>query len=75
MQCNNVDKDDQSPSHPDSYIMSYETPVEYKKQIRQCTFDVSHMLKSKSGLRCTIIGCMIKRLLKSLLQKEQCLKY
>ena len=74
MQRNNIDKDYQSPSHPDSYIMPYETPVEYKKQIRQHTFDVSHMLKSKSGFRCTVIGHMIKKLLKSPSTKGTMLK-
>ena len=73
-QRNNVDKDYQSPSHADSYLMPYETPVEYKKQIRQCTFNVSHMLKSKSGFRCTVIGCMIKKLLKSPTTKRTMLK-
>ena len=50
----------QSPSHPDSKVMPYETPVQYTKQIRQCTFDVSHMLKSKSGFKYAVIGRMIK---------------
>ena len=64
----------QSPSHPDSNVMPYETPVQYKKQIRQCTFNVSHMLKSKSGFKCTVIGHMIKKLLKSPLTKGTMLK-
>ena len=63
-----------SPSHPDSNVMPYETPVQYKKQIRQCTYDVSHMLKSKSGFKCAVIGCMIKKLLKSPLMKATMLK-
>ena len=74
MQHNNVDKDYQSPSHADSYLMHYETPVEYKKQNRQCTFNVSHMLKSKSGFRCAVIGHMIKKLLKSPITKGTMLR-
>ena len=74
MQCNNIDKDYESPLHTDSYLMPYETPVEYKKEVRKCTFDVSHMLKSKSGFRCAVIGCMIKNLLKSPTTKGTMLK-
>ena len=74
MQCNNEDKDYESTSHADSYLMPYETPVEYKKQIRQHTFDVSHMLKSKSGFRCAVIGRMINKLLKSPTTKGTMLK-
>ena len=54
--------------------MPYEIPVEYRKQIRQCMFNVSHMLKSKSGFRCAVIGHMIKKLLKSLSTKGTMLK-
>ena len=64
----------QSSSHPDSNIMPYETPVQYKKLIRQHTFEVNHMLKSKSGYKCTVIGHMIKMLLKSPLTKGTMLK-
>ena len=54
--------------------MPYETPVQYKKQIRQHMFDISHILNSKSDFKCAVIGQMIKKLLKSPWQKEQWLK-
>ena len=45
-----------------------------KKQIRQYTYDVSHMLKSKSDFKCAVIGRMIKKLLKSPSMKGTMLK-
>ena len=64
----------QSPSHIDSNVVPYETPVQYKKQIRQHTFVISHILKSKSEFKCAVIGHMIKKLFKSPLMKGTMLK-
>ena len=48
--------------------------MQYKKQIRQCTFDISRILKSKSDFKCAVIGGMIKKLLKSPSMKGTMLK-